>query len=857
MTDLPFIPLPKSETFDRPSKKPPLPNVNVPGRARQRGRLAGRFARLSAGLATPAGMAELRSDPGSIAVERAVVFELIDLDVRKAYGALALLGFELLDEDDEERPNDAGFTLKPTKSGRERPDAPILHRLYFAMPSEAALRSLLDMWRRYEREEAFPHGFTAWRDLFEHLSDIRPWGPADRLSPETAVAFEADLAAFPDDPRRLEIELWWRQGDDARATASDAVRHQLRDMGGSVVDERQIPDILYHAMLVDLPAGSMRALLADRQSGLAAVDPIMLLLPQTLAVVAAADEPVGGRAPHDGLPPAETRAPRIALFDGMPLAGHKALTGRLDIDDPLGLERHYAAEQRRHGTRMASIILLGDANAPTPVPHRLHVRPVLVPASVGESEHFPGDTLAVWVMHQAFHRLLSGADGQPPTAPEVRIVNLSLGEPHRRFAGMASPWARLLDRVAFDHKLLIVVSAGNVPDPLPLRDVATVTALEDMAPEERARRILAALLAERTRRTLLSPAEAINVLTVGARHNDNLFNGAKGAGAIDPYHLDGLPNVTSALGHGAARAGKPDILMNGGRELVRATAGKGHVEIAPVRAAGGFFGIKAATAVRAGGTEAYCNEFGTSPAAALATHEAARLEAAIETMDGLAVPPDRLAVVLKALLAHAAAWDGEAADIVGELVEADGASHWQRRRLEQARLLGLGTTDVARVLAATEQRAVLLAHGTIERDRIDRHDLPLPQGLSGRREWRALTATLVWLTPVNFRHRGYRAAALDLAIGGLARGTNIGAAAEENLAARGTICHRRWSGDDPAIFDPDQGLHLDVVCMSPTGVLEIPVPYALAVTLEVGIASTIDVHAGIRARIGQRVVAKA
>ncbi len=159
------------------------------------------------------------------------------------------------------------------------------------------------------------------------------------------------------------------------------------------------------------------------------------------------------------------------------------------------------------------------------------------------------------------------------------------------------------------------------------------------------------------------------------------------------------------------------------------------------------------------------------------------------------------------------------------------------------------------MLTATEQRAVILFTGEIERDRTDQHELPLPSTLSGQAEWRALTATLAWLTPVSFRHRGYRAAALGLELAGFDGGTAIGAEAEkaqpdENLARRGTLLHRRWSGDDPAIFFADQGIRLDVSCASPTDALEVPVPYALAATIEVGAASTIDVYTEIKARIG-------
>lgn len=627
-------------------------------------------------------------------------------------------------------------------------------------------------------------------------------------------------------------------------------------MGGSVVDEREIADILYHALLVELPARAMAELLAEKDQGLAAVDEIMLLLPQTVAPVAMQELQAVPVPPQGDMVAVEDRPPIIALLDGMPLRGHRALTGRLVLDDPDNHDALYEAHRRMHGTEMASIILHGDGHAPSSLPHRLYLRTVLVPTEY--DERFPRDTLAVYAVYRALQRMLVGEAGPSAVAaaaPDVRIVSLSLGEPKRRFAGMVSPWARLLDRFAFDHRLLILVSAGNINDSLPVAGVATTMAFEDMGAQERTALVLAAIMAEKAHRTLLSPAEAVNVVTVGARHRDAVFDGNKGAGQIDPYHIDTLPNVSSALGTGAARAAKPDVLMDGGRELVASRVEDGQVAIEPVRVAGRFFGIKAATAGRAGDLGAYRNTFGTSPATALAAHEAARLELALRSMEDIAVPDDHLAVVLKALLGHTAAWDADAGALLDGMAKRAGISAWQHRRIEQSRLLGIGGCDTARVMAATEQRAIILYSGEIDRDKTDEHPLPLPSSLSGKSEWRAMTATLAWLTPVNFRHRGYRAAALGLTLAGFDGGSAIGAAAEkaqpdEDLCGRGTLLHRRWSGEDPAIFFADQGIRLDVSCASPTDALDVPVPYALVVTVEVGVASEIDVYTEIKARIG-------
>ena len=71
------------------------------------------------------------------------------------------------------------------------------------------------------------------------------------------------------------------------------------------------------------------------------------------------------------------------------------------------------------------------------------------------------------------------------TAPEVFLVNLSLGDPRRPFSGPMSPWAKLLDYLAERYGILFLVSAGNVKSPLPVSAFSDWTSFEDADPEER------------------------------------------------------------------------------------------------------------------------------------------------------------------------------------------------------------------------------------------------------------------------------------------------------------------------------------------------------------------------------------
>jgi hypothetical protein len=117
-----------------------------------------------------------------------------------------------------------------------------------------------------------------------------------------------------------------------------------------------------------------------------------------------------------------------------------------------------------------------------------------------------------------------------------------------------------------------------------------------------------------------------------------------------------------------------------------------------------------------------------------------------------------------------------------------------------------------------------------------------------------LTVTLAWLTPVHVWHGSYCHAALDIKAQDLAAAATSGVSPEreqpdDGRASRGTVVHGRWSGLDPTVFVQNQGIQLDITCRPPTKGLHEKIPYALAVTLEVGITSAIDVYADFNVRV--------
>ena len=718
------------------------------------------------------------------------------------------------------------------------------------MPDVRALRELLRLWGIWRSERALPHGYTRWGDIFASLRDVRPWGPADRITDETIEFWREDIRAEPSEPLRIEAELCYYDGAERRAVAYRRMEEAVADAGGSIIDHAIIEDIRYEAALIDLPGSEIERLVAREEIHLAICDDIMFLRPQSsLDVPERDDETESGAALAAESP--DDRPPIAALLDGIPVQNHQLLDGRLDVDDPDNFEAMSVLSGREHGTAMASLILHGDRNlGEPPISRRLHLRPVMYAPGNGNDEAPRRDRLLVDVIYHAIRRMKEGDSEGGATAPEVFLVNLSLGDPRRPFSGPMSPWVKLLDHLAEHYGILFLVSAGNVKSRLPVSAFSDWTSFENAAPEERERAVLQALADNRAYQTLLSPAEALNVVTVGAWHDDAL-DGSRGAMAVDPYPDGDLPNVSSAQGLGHRRVIKPDVHLPGGREQVSFRASGKTLTVVP----GGRHGLKAAAPSAEGARDRESLTAGTSAATALATRAAHRIFDALMDTDGGSLhgdlDPRYYAVVTKAMLVHRAKW-GSRADVLDRLYGPRGKGQHSARRDNIARLLGYGLPDIEEAVSCTPHRATLLGYGTISAREANVHRIPLPPSLERVTEPRKVTVTVAWLSPVNPRHQTYRRAKLEA---GAVTNLEVAAGVKRSSGqpphttmSRGTVFHARYEGEKAVSFVDDGHVLLRIFCREQADALDQRIRYGVAVTIEAG--EGIRVYDEIRARLG-------
>ena len=858
MAERPLLILPTANQIAPPKLGGGGSKPFTPNRETQARRIGPAFGRLRDALnRTPEQVLQLRADPTALAPDRVMVFEIAGTVADFAKAAARVPGLEVMVEYETEAEPDEFFAVKDKRKDREgerREDKMVEGRFYLAMPNIAASEQLLRLYERWARGQELDQGFAPFKHLFAQLRLLRPWGPQDRIPDETIAYWREEARLHPDRAVRTEVELWFRRTAERREQAAREFRATVERAGGTIVHEALIPEIAYQGALIDIPAAAIPELIERRSVALALADDVMFLRPQTVLsspreIEGSADGPP---APAEA-PPAAT--PIAALFDGVPVQAHERLAGRLTLDDPDDLQARALVARRFHGTSMASLILHGDLNAPgPPLTRPLYVRPVMItPENAEFGEHTPTDRLLVDTLYRAILRI-KGTAQQVGIAPTVFVVNLSLGDRRRPFANMVSPLARLLDYLAATYGIIFMVSAGNITDHLTLPEFNQWREFEEATPEQRERAVLTAMFAAKHERSILSPGEAVNVLTIGAHHSDNVAARIGANAAIDPFEDTELPNASCALGLGYRRAVKPDLFLPGGREHLRMAAGGAGVRVMfgrPQR----MYGLAAAAPDSGAGGRLNQTVYvdGTSAATALATRASHLIFDSLMDREGgslLAdIPAEYYGVVVKTLLVHGAGWN-EKGDLIKEICGPGDPRRFAERSENATRFLGFGIPDIARVLDCGENQATLVGYGTLEPDHAHNYRIPLPAALQGVTHPRSLSITLAWFTPVKPGHQSYRTVKLEAAPTLPKEALGVERFKDQPVdqaVKKGTVFHERFSGKRAVPFIDDGHLNVGVWCKDDAGNEGNGVRYAIAVTIEAGAA--LQVYEQVRQRL--------
>jgi len=782
--------------------------------------------------------------------ELVVVFETVGR-VDKFIGAVQRTpGLEWLLESDEKdiEPDDDFFVV-------DERDRPLHGRLFLLGSNRQALNEVISLWEHYQADPTakFDFGLAKWKEVFQHLLDVRFWGIQDRIGYDIRQYWE-DCLGRGDEAIRFEIEAWCFASEEKNNQTNVEIESLVVAAGGQVLRRALIADIAYHGFLIEMPADNVRQMIGEAPIALALSERVMLFRSHGQALSKTEED--DSRLPGFALTPHVITGPPVAaMLDGLPMQNHPLLENFLIIDDPDGWEDTYEAKDRIHGTAMASLIIYGELDGPrVQITRPIYVRPIMKtdPADTRplREEATPSDVLLIDLVHRTVRRMFEGEGAAvQAAAPTVKVINLSVGDLHRPFDTVLSPWARLLDWLSYKYQVLFVVSAGNKATDLNLNTPRD--SLSGLPVEQRQHLAMNALLSESVDRHLLTPAESINSITVGAIHADGSTFPAT-HGRYDLF-LDRGVSPYSCIGHGFRRAIKPDVVLPGGRILHREhPIGQPPSTIVnPIYSSAPPGHRVAAPPSFAGDNTKYTR--GTSDAAALATRGAIQAYAVIDAMragNPQMLPEHFDAVLLKALLVHGAEWG----DIRNQIESArpDITDSWMKQDLV-TRLIGYGLTDIDRALTCTEQRATLIGVGELQKGEGLEFRAPMPPCLNSQAIKRRLTVTLAWFTPVNARHSKYRSARLWIK----PPDDQFGVSRMEcdwQHVLRGTLQHEIFGGDYALAFSEGTELVFKVNCAEDGGKLSGKVPFALCVSLEIGEGIDLPVYQQIREIVAQRVV---
>lgn len=719
-------------------------------------------------------------------------------------------------------------------------------RLFLSMSNKQAIDKLLSLWNQWDSgDKKLSRPYGKWTEIFKQTRTIRRWDTQDRLRDTGIIDYwkeELELKRGTASKITFEIELWYRDNEDQRNEIQRKLSNLISDENGSIITFCTINEIRFHAIKAELPPQGIEKVLNSEYTKIFSCDDVMLFRPVGQCRVTVSPE----GTERDFKSGNTSGEPIVAILDGAPFANHKLLENRLILDDPDDFESDYPANARKHGTAMASLVCHGELDAQEePLQRPVYFRPIMKPdpddfVNNPQIENIPKEYFMEDLIERSVRRVFEGDNNEDAVAPTIKVINISIANSAKMFLNQLSSCAKLLDWLSYKHHVLFCISAGNINTDINIQK--SMNELRSLSNEALLSHTVLKIHEDIRNRKILSPADSINSITLGSIHSDrskvnNIGN------RFDILPNQNLPSPISAHGLGYKNSIKPELYINGGRQLYDVVN-----NICRVSDAGSEPGQCVATTPVTGGEIKRCvYTRGTSNSAALATRAAAQIYEmlnALKSENRLSIDESNIAVILKTLLVHGASW-GEGESILKSILRTSDNSGQVKRII--SRYMGFGIPNINRVLECTSQRATAIGYGKIKKD--DKHDFlfPFPPSLSGINEMRRLTITLAWFSPINPANRKYRKANLSIEppkdIIGVDRIN-----ADGQQVKNGTVQHEVLEGSKVVSFQ-DASIPISVVCREDAKNLDEEVYYGLAVTLEVGESVDLPIYEEIKARI--------
>lgn len=544
-----------------------------------------------------------------------------------------------------------------------------------------------ERWENDDQEEAVLT-YAKRRDIFCCIENIRMVTREDRIGIRLKEYFTK--SSFPKGLFVVNIDIWFN-GETTTAYEIESQIRQVLGTGDSKLlgDLFQIPSLLLGRALVN--EFTLNALLdldtiatVELPYGKVATEPYELFQMDYEPVV------------EDNL---DDDAPLAAVLDSGIFTGNPLLEHVVVAEEEFDVTENTTSDMHGHGTGVAGIVVYGDFDKC----FRMNSFKPLVRVCNGKIMHdedgvpcFPNDKRPEQIVREAIEYFY--------TEFGCRIFNLSAGDGgHIYCGGRQFAWAEMLDQLSRELDIVIVISAGNVSDPV-IRNFGSRDELMEQCRDQ---------LFQPEHR-LIDPATSALGVTVGSitRFEEPTAIPYRAA-RISVGKKDYL-SVFTRIGKGVNRAVKPDVVDYGGNYAVsQLVRGKNQWVKNDMR-------LYEPT-LNNGNDKIFKGWCGTSFSAPHVTHIAARIERALEKQ--LQRKPS--ANLIRAVLINSARCSKDMAEWGENSIDELYVGKTNPKQERKLRLYGFGVTDDS-LLYSDFNKVTLFAEDRLSLRSFHLYKIPVP-----------------------------------------------------------------------------------------------------------------------------------
>mgnify|MGYP002408926782 FL=1 len=399
-----------------------------------------------------------------------------------------------------------------------------------------------ELWKNDDRTEAILT-YAKRRDIFSCIDNIRTVIREDRIGVRLKKYFQTP-SLMPDGLFIVNIDVWFNGEQTTVIEVERQIKQALGTEGSKLLcDLFQIPSMLLGKALVN--EFTLNALLD--MDIVAMVDlPFSNVSPEPYGLYNWDYEPVI----QDDL---EDDAPLAAVLDSGIFTGNPLLENVVVAEEEFDTTENTTTDMNGHGTGVAGIVVYGDF---TNSIETGNFKP-LVRVCNGKIMHdeegnpcFPDDIRPEQIVREAIEYFNKEFG--------CRVFNLSVGDREYLYSGGRQfAWAEMLDQLARELDVVIIISAGNVSAP----ELKEFSSREELMNQSRNQLFM-------PEHRLIDPATSALGITVGSitRFDEPSVvpNRITSVSAGKKDHL----SVFTRIGKGVNGAIKPDVVDYGGNYAV-------------------------------------------------------------------------------------------------------------------------------------------------------------------------------------------------------------------------------------------------------------------------------------------------